>query len=189
MIHGDNSLCEFNLEGIWVFSGFETLFYLSHFFKGHIGREFIVVEDEIIADVNKLLIHIERGIIDEDTVWLTLTHLLTISSDKEFGCEDILFRKSERMEESSSSEEIEVLIIAPELDITRSILASDRDTIISLHDRIEEFLERDAFSCLISLGEIISIEHLCHREVLRKFTDSCEVHLIESFAIVIDFEF
>jgi len=93
------------------------------------------------------------------------------------------------MHEGTTSEEIEVLIIAPEFHITGSILASDRHGVIPLHDRIEKFLEGDTLSCLISLREVITIEHLCHGEVFREFTYSGKVHLIKSFTIVVDLKF
>ena len=54
---------------------------------------------------------------------------------------DILLRESMGIHECASCEEIEVLIIPTEFDVTRTIALRDRDRIISLHDRIEEFLE------------------------------------------------
>jgi 2-hydroxy-3-keto-5-methylthiopentenyl-1-phosphate phosphatase len=90
--------------------------------------------------------------------------------------------------ECTASEKVEVLVITPELDITGSVFFRDRDGVISLHDRIEELLERYADSSLIPLREVISIKHLCDREIFRELTDSGEVHSIESFAIVVDFD-
>jgi hypothetical protein len=93
------------------------------------------------------------------------------------------------MHECATSEQIEVLIIATELDITGTVFASDRNTVISLHDRIEELLERYTDSRLVPLREVVTIEHLRDGEVLREFTDSREVHSIESLTIVVDLQF
>lgn len=126
MIHRDDVLRELFLEDIRMLTRFETLSHDIDLLEGHISRELIVVENEIISDCDEFLIHIEWRIIDEDTVRLALAHLFPISADEEFGREDILFWETVSVHEGTTSKEIEVLIISPEFDITRTIFPCDR---------------------------------------------------------------
>jgi hypothetical protein len=147
------------------------------------------VKNQIITDIDEFLIHIKRCIIDEDTIWERLTHLIPISSYEEISCEDILLWQSEGMHECTTSQEIEVLIISTELYITCTVFLCYSNTIISLHDRIEELLKRDTLTFLIALREVVTIQHLGNRKVLGEFTYSCKIYLIKSLTIVVYFEF
>ena len=78
MVELDDSLGEFFLENIWMFSGFESFSILSNFLKCRGGTELEVGYDEIITDTDELLIHTLGSLIDSDRIGTRLRHLLPI---------------------------------------------------------------------------------------------------------------
>ncbi len=188
MIHSDYIVSQFSLKKIWMFSVSESLRYSLYFFDGHIGCKSKIVSNQIITHIDQFLIHIKGSIIYKYTIRACFRHFLSIGSDKEIESHNILFWKTKRVHECPSSEEIEILIIASKFEITTSIFSCDSNTIVSLHDRIKKFLKGNTFSFLISLGEIISIQHLSHRKIRSKFTHSCKIHSIKPLTIIVNMD-
>ena len=141
MIHGDNTLCKLDLQTIRMLSSLESSLDHIDLFETGISREFEILDYQIISDIDEFLIHTLWSLVNSDRIGTRLRHLLPIGSDEKLEGHDVLLRESMGIHECASCEEIEVLIIPTELDITRTIALRDRDRIISLHDRIEEFLE------------------------------------------------
>jgi len=77
--------------------------------------------------------------------------------------------------------EIEKLVGAADLDIRL-----DSDRVIALHERIEEFAQRDLYAFFKSLGKIAARRHLLDREAFCQFRDLLEAELVEPFRIVMD---
>jgi hypothetical protein len=77
-----------------------------------------------------------------------------------------------------TDQQIELLVGAAEFDI-----GLQRDRVIALDERVEEFVDRDRLSTFIALVEIVAFEHARDRVLRRQFDHIGGVHRAEPFRI------
>jgi len=85
--------------------------------------------------------------------------------------------------ELTPGQQVEYLVRPADLDI-----GLDFDRIVSLHDRVEKFVQTDRLLALVALHEIVPRQQARHREPGGQGQDPGEIKRLEPFSVVTDFE-
>ena len=121
-----------------------------------LGRqELIVTEHQIVADGHDLAEHVSRHIFERHIVADALAHFLhAIRALEQRHRDDDLWFLSVISLQFSPHQEVEFLVGASQFDI-----GLQRHGIISLHERIQEFMNADRLLFLEALMKIIPLHH------------------------------
>jgi hypothetical protein len=82
----------------------------------------------------------------------------------------------------SSHQQIELLIRAAEFDIR-----FERDRIVSLHERVEQFMQRDGFLFRQPLLKIVALQNLFDRDVHGQTDEAFRAELVHPFRVETNF--
>ena len=97
---------------------------------------------------------------------------------------DDLRRLAEILLDLAAYQQIELLIGAAHLDI-----ALERHRIVSLRQRIEQFVNRDGRAFFVAFGEIVALQNARHRVSRTQADQVFEAQRLQPFTVVTDFGF
>jgi hypothetical protein len=80
--------------------------------------------------------------------------------------------------QATTHQQVEFLVGTAEFDVR-----FQGDRVVALHQRIQEFVDRDRLLRRIALGEIIAFEHACNRVLRGQLDHVGRGHLSEPFAV------
>jgi hypothetical protein len=121
----------------------------------HVGRQLEVAGDEVVGDREGLAVDLLRRVGDGDVVVERLRHLLHAVGALEDGhAEGDLRLEAGGLLEAAPDEQVEKLVRAAELDVRL-----DHHRVVALRQRVEELVDRDRLAALVSLLEVVPLEH------------------------------
>ena len=126
-----------------------------YFLQRNVGEKFDVAEHEVVGyrhDFAELLV---RRFIDTDVVTEGLAHLLhAVEAFQKRHRQDDLLLLSVFPLQFAADKQVESLVCTSEFDI-----GFERDRVVSLHKRIQEFVHRNRQLILQTIGEIFTLEN------------------------------
>ena len=119
-------------------------------------QQFQIAPHQRIGNRHQLAEHILRRIGDADVIAQRLGHFVhAVQSFQQRHGEYALRRLSIVLLQLAPHQQVEFLVRAAQLDVRL-----ERHGIVALHQRIDEFVDRDRLVALVALGKIIALQHL-----------------------------
>src|SRR5262249_43555976 len=117
---------------------------------------------------------------DADVIPQALAHLPGAVQSAEYGHGQADLRLLTGVGlESTANHEVEELLTAAELHVS-----ADLNRVLSLHERVKAFVQRNRYAFLKSLGELVALEHPLDGDFPRQRHGVEESVLTEPFAVV-----
>src|SRR5581483_2836854 len=143
------------------------------------GEELPPLRQRLVGDRHRLAEHLLRRLLDADVVAARLRHLLgAVEPDEQWIGDDELRRLPVALEHVAAREQVVELVGAADLDV-----GVDRDRVVGLHRRVEEFGRRDRLLGGHPLREVVALEQARHGEDARQPDDLGERELREPLAV------
>ena len=129
-------------------------------------QQLVVAPHQVVGDRHQLAEHLVRRLGDADVVVERLRHLVdAVEALEQRQRQDALRLLAVVALQLAADQQVEFLVGAAELDV-----GLERDRVVALRQRIEEFVDRDRLLALIALGEVVALQHPRDR-VLRRELD------------------
>jgi hypothetical protein len=158
MVDGDDCPGELGLDCARVLTRGESLPDPVQFRRGQIRAEGEVVENQLVRDRHRLAEHLVRRIGDADVVAVRLRHLeLAVGADQQGHGYHYLWFLAELALEFAADQQVPVLVRTAEFDV-----GFDRDRVVALEQRVEQFVHVDRHPVLEPLAEVVTFEDSRH---------------------------
>ncbi len=118
-----------------------------------------IAPHQLVGDRHQLAEHLVGRLGDADVVVERLRHLVdAVQPFEQRQRQDALRLLTVVALQLAADEQVEFLVGAAQLDV-----GLERDRVVALRERIEEFVDRDRLPFLVALGEVVALEHPRHR--------------------------
>ena len=146
------------------------------------GEQLVVVPHQIVGDGHDLAEHLARSVVDADVVACGLGHLLdTIQTHQQRHHQHALGRHAGIFLQLAAHQQVELLIGTAQLDVRLQ-----RDRVIALQQRIEEFVNRDGLAAGVALFEVVALHHAGHGLLGRQLDHAGRTQLAQPGRVVLD---
>ncbi|ABA51107.1 hypothetical protein BURPS1710b_3413 [Burkholderia pseudomallei 1710b] len=141
-----------------------------------------VAPHQHVRDAHQLAEHVGRLLADADVVALRFRHLLdAVEAFEQRHRQDALLLLAVLLLQLAADEQVEFLVGAAELEI-----GVQRDRIVTLHQRVQEFMDRDRDAALEAFREILALEHARDRVARRELDHPIRAERHRPLAVVAD---
>ncbi|EKE16755.1 MAG: hypothetical protein ACD_10C00820G0001 [uncultured bacterium] len=122
------------------------------------GEQFQIAPHQFVGDGHQFAEHVLRRIGDADVVAQRFGHFVdAVQPFQQRHGEHALRRLAKMLLQFAPHQQIEFLVGAAQLDVR-----PERHGVIALHQRIDEFVDGDGLVALVTLAEIVALQHLRH---------------------------
>ncbi len=122
------------------------------------GQQIVVAPHQVVGDRHQLAEHVGRGVGDADVVAQRFGHLVdAVQAFQQRHGEYALRRLPVVPLQFAPHQQVEFLVGAAQLEV-----GLERDGIVALHQRVDEFMDGDGLAGLVALAEIVALQHLRH---------------------------
>jgi hypothetical protein len=144
------------------------------------GEQLEVVPHQRVADRQQLGEHAVGGIGDADEVALALGHLLdAVQTHQQGHGQDALRLLAVFGLQRAADQQVELLIGAAEFEI-----GLQRHRVVALHQRVKHLVQADGRAGLVTLGEVVALEHARHGVLGGQLDHAAGAQRVAPFAVV-----
>ena len=137
---------------------------------------------QIVADRQHLGEHGVGRLGDADVVVLALGHLLdAVQAFEQRHGQDALWLLAVLLLQVAAHQQVELLVGAAQFQI-----ALERDTVIALHQRVQEFVHADRHARGEAVVEIVALHHACHGVLGGQLDHAARTERITPLTVVTD---
>jgi hypothetical protein len=122
------------------------------------AEQFEPAPHQLVTDLERLGHDVDGRLVDADIVAQGFRHLVdAVQSLEQRHGQYALRRLPMVLLQLPPHQQIELLVGAAQFDI-----GLQRNRVITLHQRVEELVDRDRLVAMVALGKVIALEHACH---------------------------
>ncbi|MNM45771.1 hypothetical protein D3C81_566990 [compost metagenome] len=146
------------------------------------GEQLVVVPHQGVGDGHDLAEHLPRGVVHADVVGGGLGHLLdAVQTHQQRHHQHALGGHAGIFLQLAAHQQVELLIGTAELHVR-----FQRDRVIALQQRIEEFVNGDGLTAAVALLEVVALHHAGHCLLGRQLDHAGRAELAEPAGVVLD---